>query len=115
MNTAVNKLFSGTQALADALKVHGVPFVEVEPHDAEDPESSERIWLTRYSAGGMCEGEYIFVEESRYTDSDRIDLWVGHNSANAYGGHPTYWSTLIPAGDTEAIQSLILEHWPKGK
>lgn len=111
----VNKLFAGTQTFADALIAHGVPVVEVEPHDAEDPESSDRIWLMRYSDGGMCEGEYIFVEESRYNDSDQVDLWVGHNSADVCGGHPTYWSTLIPAGDIAAIQALILEQWPKGE
>lgn len=115
MNTLVDKLFAGTQALADALIAHGIPVVEVELHDAEDPESCDRIWLRHYSDGGMCEGEYIFVGESRYNDSDRVDLWVGHNSADVCGGHPTYWSTHIPAGDTEAIQTLILERWPKGE
>ena len=113
--TVVNKLFAGTQAIADALVAHGIPVVEVEPHDAEEPEHSDRIWLKRFSDGGMCEGEYIFVGESRYKDSDRVDLWVGHNSADLCGGHPTYWSTLIPVGDTKAIQGLILKHWPKGE
>lgn len=73
----MNKLFADTQAVADALVAHGVPVVEVEPHDAEDPEHPDRIWLKRYSDGGMCEGEYIFVRESRYKDSDRVDLYVG--------------------------------------
>ncbi|HAT2580477.1 TPA: hypothetical protein I8273_004547 [Aeromonas hydrophila] len=115
MNSVVNKLFAGTQALADALIVHGVPVVEIEPHDAEDPESSDRIWLMRYLDGGMSEGEYIFVGESRYNDSDRVDLWVGHNCADVCGGHPTNWSTLIPTGDIEAIQALILEQWPRSE
>ena len=111
--TKINKLFAGTQAFADALRAHGVPVVEVEPHDAEDPDSFDRIWLERYSDGSMCEGQYIFVGESRYPDSDRVDLWVGHNSANICGGHPTYWSTHIPCKNSEAIQELILENWPK--
>ncbi|MBP3998343.1 hypothetical protein [Pseudomonas koreensis] len=114
MKAVVNKLFADTQALADALVAHGVPVVEVEPHDAGDPEHPDRIGLKRYSDGGMCEGEYIFVGESRYKDSDRVDLYVGHNSADVCGGHPTYWSTLIRAGNAEAIEALIIEHWPKG-
>lgn len=109
----LSKLFAGTQDFADALKTHGISFVEIEPHDADD--SSDRIWLYRNSDGGMCDGEYIFVGESRYRDSDRVDLWVGHNSADVCGGHPTYWSTHIPAGNAEAIQTLILEHWQTGE
>ena len=81
----LNKPFAGTQDFADALKANGVPFVEIEPHDA-DAESSDRIWLYRNSDGGMCDGEYIFVGEYRYRDSDRVDLWVGHNSADVCGG-----------------------------
>lgn len=111
----LNKPFAGTQDFADALKAHGVSFVEIEPHVADDAESSDRIWLYRNSDGGMCDGEYIFVGESRYRDSDRVDLWVGHNSADVCGGHPTYWSTHIPANNTMAIQALILEHWPMGE
>jgi hypothetical protein len=111
----VNSLFADTQRLADALIAHGVPVVEIEPHESNDSEASDRIWLKRYSDGGMCEGQYVFVRESRYRDSDRLDLWVGHNSADVCGGHPTYWSTHIPAGNTGAIQALILKHWPKGE
>lgn len=111
----MSKLFADTMSFADALKAHGVPVVEVAPHEMEDHESSDRIWLERYLDGGMCEGEYVFVGESRYKNADRVDLWVGHNSADAFGSHPTYWATHIPAGNAEAIQTLILEHWPKGK
>lgn len=111
----MSKLFAGTQAFADALMAHGIAVVEIEAHEPGESESSDRIWLTRYTDGGMSDGEYIFVEESRYSDSERVDLWVGHNSADVCGGHPTYWSTHIPAGNTEAIQALILEHWPKGE
>jgi hypothetical protein len=111
----MSNLFAGTQELADSLKAHGVDVVEIEPHESDDAEATDRIWLKRYEDGGMCDGEYIFVGESRYRDSDRVDLWVGHNSADVCGGHPTYWSIHIPAGDSEAIQALISEHWPKGK
>lgn len=106
-------LFAGTQTFADALMAHGVHVVEIEPHDADEPESVDRIWLYRYADGGMCEGQYIFVGPSSYADSDRVDLWIGHNSADVCGGHPTYWSTLIPSGDIGAIQALISTHWPK--
>ncbi len=110
----MSKLFADTQDLADALVAHGVTVVEIQPHNPEDPEQPDLIWLKRYTDGGMCEGEYLFVGESRYKDSDREDLWVGHKSADVCGGHPTYWANLIPAGNAEAIQTLINEHWPKG-
>lgn len=113
MKQIMTNLFAGTQTFADTLKAHGVSVVEIEPHDADEPESADRIWLSRYADGRMCEGEYIFVEPSYYRDSDRVDLYVGHNSADVCGGHPTYWSSLIPAGDSAAIQALVLKHWPK--
>jgi len=110
----MSNLFAGTQELADSLKAHGISVVDIEPHEADDEDATDRIWLKRYADGSMCDGEYIFVGESRWRDSDRVDLRVGHNSADVCGGHPTYWSTSIPAGDSKAIQALILEHWPKG-
>lgn len=106
------ELYLGTQALVDALIAHGIQVRDVEPHDADDAESADRIWLERDTSGGMCEGEYLFVEQSTYNDSEQIDMFVGYNSANICGGHPTYWTKLLPAGDCGAIQSLVLEHWP---
>lgn len=112
-NHPMPALFAGTQDVSDALKARGVEVVDIEAHDANDPDSCDRIWLSRYADGGTREGEYVFVGQTQYRDSDRVDLWVGHNCADAYGGHPTNWSSHIEAGDSDAIQALILEHWPE--
>lgn len=112
---SMSTLHPGTQEIADALTAHGVSVVDIEPHEADDPESSDRIWVKRYPEGGMCEGEYIFVGLTTYKDTDRVDLWVGHNSADLYGGHPTYWSCSLHTGDNMAIQALVQKHWPAGK
>jgi hypothetical protein len=50
-----DQLLSGTVMLTEELRTRGIKYVEVEPH-ADDGED-DRIWLSRYTAGGMCEGQ----------------------------------------------------------
>ena len=56
----------------EELRARGINFVEVEPH-ADDGED-DRIWLARYTDGGMCEGQYIFVKRPTFSNSDRVDF-----------------------------------------
>lgn len=70
-----------TQILAS----HGGQFVKVEAHESDDPEGSDRLWLT--------------VEDSDLTEGDLItvsplsqDRWhIAHDLAHKYGGWPTVW------------------------
>ncbi|HDS1721761.1 hypothetical protein NPS53_09630 [Pseudomonas putida] len=108
-----DRLLSGTVIFTEELRTRGIGFVEVEPH-AEDGEY-DRIWLARYNDGGQCEGEYIFVKRTTFPNSDRVDFYVGHNSADVCGGHPTYWSACFREGDRDAVRALVSKHWPKNE
>lgn len=50
-NHPMPALFAGTQDVSDALKARGVEVVDIEAHDANDPDSCDRIWLSRYADG----------------------------------------------------------------
>jgi len=111
----MSNLYLGTQTLVDALTTHGIPVLEIEPHDADDIESADLIWLERDNSGGMYEGKYVTVAQSTYADSDRIDILVSVESAHLYGGNPTHWSELLAANDCDAIQAVVLKYWPLNK
>lgn len=92
--------------------MYGVRVLDVESHDVNDPESSDRIWLDRDTSGGMYEGQYLSVARISYGDAERIGMDVSYNSAHLCGGNPTHWTEFLAADDIAAIQSLVLEHWP---
>lgn len=104
------QLLSGTVMLTEELRSRGINFVESEPR--ADDDEADRIWLSRYTDGGMCEGQYIFVKRTTFRDSGRVDFYVGHNSADVCGGHPTYWSASFQEGDRDAVQALVAKNWP---
>lgn len=107
----MTELYLCTQMLIDALTAHGVRVLDVESHDVDDLESSDRIWLDRDTSGGMYEGQYLSVERISYIEAERI-MYVSYNSSHLCGGDPTHWTKLLVADDIAAIQSLVLEHWP---
>lgn len=75
--------YAATQALLEAMPGR---FVKVVPHDADDPDSSDLLWLDT-TDDEMSEGELI-----------KIGLlcngvWdVMHDLAYKFGGWPTVWS-----------------------
>ncbi|NIF40108.1 hypothetical protein F3J14_04170 [Burkholderia sp. Tr-862] len=60
-------------------------FVKVEPHESDDPEGSDNLWLSVVDSD-LIEGDLIAV---RPASQNR--WYVDHDLANKYGGWPTVW------------------------
>jgi len=97
--------YSITNQLITLLKDSDIVPCEIEPHDLNNQESWDSVWLKKYTDGGMSEGEYLKISPS-FPNSD--DWYIAHNAADVCGGHPTFWSK---SGTTEELLPTLFEYF----
>ena len=87
---------------AKLLAAHGARFPRVEPHDADDPDSSDYLWLS-VEEDEMSEGEVIGLRPL-----SNARWYAYHDLAHKYGGWPTVWEFSGPEADVlDAIAAYL--------
>lgn len=93
------KLYRPSKAI---LAARAALFAKVEPHDDDDPESADNLWIESTPDDSFSEGEVLSIAPAT---SDQ-NLWFATmDSAYRFGGWPTSWSTT--GTDDEVIASVL--------
>ena len=94
------KLYPPTQAILAARS-----FVKVEPHDEDDPESSDLLWIEYTPNDPLSEGEVLCISP---LISDKNLWWAAMNSAYKFGGWPMNWAET--GTSDEVIAGVLARH-----
>ena len=77
-------------------------FLKATPHDADDWEHPDRLWIEWTPDSDVCEGQYISVGKLTQDGC----LWCAESAtADRFGGHPTLWD--VSGTESEVAQAVI--------
>lgn len=100
MTSKIDGIYPLSQRLVDAMPGF---FLKVEPHETDDPEGSDLLWIEVTAPGkdDLTEGQVILIDPAA-----GAEVWyAAHDSAHKYGGWPTHWDSC--GSEQKVFQAVV--------